>query len=77
MSCPAHDAAADELCRQVRDVRQPGDLAIVSAHWGGNWGYRVEPTRSALPIGSSTAESILCMGTPPIIPGLSRSTAGS
>jgi poly-gamma-glutamate capsule biosynthesis protein CapA/YwtB (metallophosphatase superfamily) len=36
-------AAADELCRQVRDARQPGDLAIVSAHWGSNWGYRVEP----------------------------------
>jgi poly-gamma-glutamate capsule biosynthesis protein CapA/YwtB (metallophosphatase superfamily) len=37
------DAAADQLCRQVQDARQPGDLAIVSAHWGSNWGYRVEP----------------------------------
>jgi poly-gamma-glutamate synthesis protein (capsule biosynthesis protein) len=37
------DAAADEMCRRVRDVRRPGDLAIVSAHWGSNWGYRVEP----------------------------------
>jgi poly-gamma-glutamate capsule biosynthesis protein CapA/YwtB (metallophosphatase superfamily) len=36
-------AAADQLCRRVRDVRQPGDLAIVSVHWGSNWGYRVEP----------------------------------
>ncbi|HJY43787.1 MAG TPA: CapA family protein [Propionibacteriaceae bacterium] len=36
-------AAADQLCRRVRDVREPGDLAIVSAHWGSNWGYRVEP----------------------------------
>jgi poly-gamma-glutamate capsule biosynthesis protein CapA/YwtB (metallophosphatase superfamily) len=36
------DAAADELCRQVGNLRQPGDLAIVSAHWGSNWGYRVE-----------------------------------
>lgn len=35
------DAAADELCSQVREVRQPSDIAIVSAHWGGNWGYRV------------------------------------
>jgi poly-gamma-glutamate capsule biosynthesis protein CapA/YwtB (metallophosphatase superfamily) len=35
------DAAADELCRQVHQVRQPGDLAVVSAHWGSNWGYRV------------------------------------
>jgi poly-gamma-glutamate synthesis protein (capsule biosynthesis protein) len=35
------DAAADELCRQIRQARQPGDLTVVSAHWGGNWGYRV------------------------------------
>ena len=38
---PLSDAAADELCRRVREARQPGDLAVVSAHWGGNWGYRV------------------------------------
>jgi poly-gamma-glutamate capsule biosynthesis protein CapA/YwtB (metallophosphatase superfamily) len=35
------DAAADGLCRQVREARRPGDVAVVSAHWGGNWGYRV------------------------------------
>jgi poly-gamma-glutamate capsule biosynthesis protein CapA/YwtB (metallophosphatase superfamily) len=35
------DAAADELCRQVRELRRPGDITVVSAHWGGNWGYRV------------------------------------
>jgi poly-gamma-glutamate capsule biosynthesis protein CapA/YwtB (metallophosphatase superfamily) len=35
------DAAADEFCRQIRQARQPGDLTVVSAHWGGNWGYRV------------------------------------
>ena len=35
------DAAADELSRQVLGTRQPGDLTVVSAHWGGNWGYRV------------------------------------
>jgi poly-gamma-glutamate capsule biosynthesis protein CapA/YwtB (metallophosphatase superfamily) len=38
---PLSDATADELCRQVQEVRQPGDIAVVSAHWGGNWGYRV------------------------------------
>jgi len=36
------DAAADELCRQILQARQPGDLTVVSAHWGSNWGYRVE-----------------------------------
>jgi poly-gamma-glutamate synthesis protein (capsule biosynthesis protein) len=35
------NAAADELCRQIVQARQPGDLTVVSAHWGGNWGYRV------------------------------------
>jgi poly-gamma-glutamate synthesis protein (capsule biosynthesis protein) len=36
------EPAADELCHRIRDVRGPGDLAIVSAHWGSNWGYRVD-----------------------------------
>jgi poly-gamma-glutamate capsule biosynthesis protein CapA/YwtB (metallophosphatase superfamily) len=35
------EAAADELCRQILQARQPGDLIVVSAHWGGNWGYHV------------------------------------
>jgi poly-gamma-glutamate capsule biosynthesis protein CapA/YwtB (metallophosphatase superfamily) len=37
------NAAADELCHRVRQARRPGDVTIVSAHWGSNWGYRVEP----------------------------------
>ena len=37
------DAVADALCRRIRDARQPGDVAVVSAHWGSNWGYRIEP----------------------------------
>ena len=35
------DGAADRLCHQILQVRQPGDLTVVSAHWGSNWGYRV------------------------------------
>jgi poly-gamma-glutamate capsule biosynthesis protein CapA/YwtB (metallophosphatase superfamily) len=35
------DASADEICRQLRELRQPGDLTVVSAHWGSNWGYRI------------------------------------
>ena len=35
------DAAADELGRQVRELRQPGDIAVISAHWGSNWGFGV------------------------------------
>ncbi|MFD0313140.1 CapA family protein [Streptomyces flavalbus] len=35
---PAGAAAA---VARIRDVRRPGDLVVVSVHWGSNWGYRV------------------------------------
>ncbi|MEV0634561.1 CapA family protein [Streptomyces sp. NPDC050619] len=43
----ARSAAA--VVRRVRQVKQPGDIAVVSVHWGSNWGYRVprEQTRFA------------------------------
>ncbi|HEY6275687.1 MAG TPA: CapA family protein [Streptosporangiaceae bacterium] len=34
-------AAADDLIARVQAVRQPGDIAVVSIHWGSNWGYGV------------------------------------
>lgn len=34
-------AAADELVERVRTCRRPGDVVVVSVHWGGNWGYDV------------------------------------
>jgi poly-gamma-glutamate synthesis protein (capsule biosynthesis protein) len=27
-------------------ARRPGDLVLVSLHWGGNWGYRVPPEQA-------------------------------
>jgi poly-gamma-glutamate capsule biosynthesis protein CapA/YwtB (metallophosphatase superfamily) len=35
------DATADALGERVQRARHPGDLAVVSIHWGGNWGYEV------------------------------------
>jgi poly-gamma-glutamate capsule biosynthesis protein CapA/YwtB (metallophosphatase superfamily) len=35
-------AAADDLIARVQAVRQPGDVVVVSIHWGSNWGYGVE-----------------------------------
>ena len=35
------DAAADSLIRRVNEAKQPGDIAVVSIHWGSNWGYEV------------------------------------
>ncbi|MDT9696874.1 CapA family protein [Streptomyces sp. P17] len=33
--------AAAAVLERVRRVRRPGDLVVVSVHWGSNWGYRV------------------------------------
>jgi poly-gamma-glutamate synthesis protein (capsule biosynthesis protein) len=35
------DSDADALCERVRRAKQPGDIAVVSVHWGSNWGYDV------------------------------------
>ncbi len=34
-------ADAADLCDRVRRTKRPGDIAIVSVHWGSNWGYAV------------------------------------
>ena len=34
-------AAADEVVDRVLTSRCPGDVVVVSVHWGGNWGYGV------------------------------------
>jgi poly-gamma-glutamate capsule biosynthesis protein CapA/YwtB (metallophosphatase superfamily) len=33
--------AASRIVARIRDVREPGDLVVVSIHWGSNWGYDV------------------------------------
>jgi poly-gamma-glutamate capsule biosynthesis protein CapA/YwtB (metallophosphatase superfamily) len=33
--------SAERLAKRIDSTRQPGDLVVVSIHWGGNWGYRV------------------------------------
>jgi poly-gamma-glutamate synthesis protein (capsule biosynthesis protein) len=35
------NATADQVVARVGRERQPGDLVVVSIHWGGNWGYEV------------------------------------
>ena len=35
-------AAADDVIARVQAVRQPGDVVIVSIHWGSDWGYGVD-----------------------------------
>ena len=35
------DRTVDQIAAQVDAVKQPGDLAVASIHWGSNWGYEV------------------------------------
>jgi len=39
------DAAADALADRFMRVRRPGDIGMVSIHWGSNWGYDVPPAQ--------------------------------
>ena len=44
------DLSADRarhLAEIARLQRQPGDLALASIHWGGNWGYAIEAEQRA------------------------------
>jgi len=33
--------AADDAAAMIAQVKEPGDLAIASIHWGSNWGYEI------------------------------------
>lgn len=37
-------ATAERIAKRVRTLRRPGDVVVVSIHWGGNWGYEI-PSR--------------------------------
>ncbi|MCF3182384.1 CapA family protein [Streptomyces polychromogenes] len=37
----ASDRAAAAVASRIRREKGPGDLAVVSIHWGSNWGYNV------------------------------------
>jgi len=34
-------ASAQQINEQVRALKQPRDIVVVSIHWGGNWGYDI------------------------------------
>jgi len=33
--------SAQALCKELRRIKQAGDVGIASVHWGGNWGYEI------------------------------------
>jgi poly-gamma-glutamate capsule biosynthesis protein CapA/YwtB (metallophosphatase superfamily) len=43
------DTTAERVCGEIARARQPGDIVVVSLHWGPNWGYEIpdEQTRFA------------------------------
>jgi poly-gamma-glutamate synthesis protein (capsule biosynthesis protein) len=41
------ETEAEAIARRVRAVKQARDIAIVSIHWGGNWGYEVPAEQQA------------------------------
>ena len=43
---PSHRSAADEVAARVLGQKRVGDVAIVSVHWGSNWGYGVGLTET-------------------------------
>ena len=40
-------ASAHRLAALARAMRQPGDVIVLSLHWGGNWGYAIPPEQRA------------------------------
>ncbi len=40
-------ATAAAVASRINAFRRPGDLAVVSIHWGSNWGYRVPEHQQA------------------------------
>lgn len=38
---------ARELARRVAAVKQPGDVAVASIHWGPNWGFEIDKAERA------------------------------
>lgn len=35
------EEAARSVARRIRQAKRPGDLTVVSIHWGPNWGYEI------------------------------------
>ncbi len=37
------EESVQRIADKVRAVKRQGDLVVLSIHWGGNWGYELEP----------------------------------
>jgi poly-gamma-glutamate synthesis protein (capsule biosynthesis protein) len=50
--------AVDRVARQVTAEKRAGDLAIISMHWGGNWGYEIPKRHRAFARGIIDAAGV-------------------
>jgi poly-gamma-glutamate capsule biosynthesis protein CapA/YwtB (metallophosphatase superfamily) len=44
---PISAETAREIAVQTATYRKPGDIVVVSVHWGGNWGFEIPPGQQA------------------------------
>lgn len=51
-------AAFDGLTERIRVAREPGDVVVVSLHWGANWGYTVGADEQAFARGLIDAGAV-------------------
>ncbi|MFJ9810941.1 CapA family protein [Streptomyces sp. NPDC101158] len=49
------DEAVTRLTARLREARRPGDLVVVSVHWGSNWGYA--PARAEVSLGHALVDA--------------------
>lgn len=54
---------ADAVARHVTGMRRPGDLVVISLHWGDNWGFHVSRAEQAF------AERLIDTGAADVIHG--------
>ncbi len=70
-------ATADKIIQRAGELRCPGDIVVVSIHWGSNWGYEVPPAHVQFAHRLIDGGIDLVHGHSSHHPGLSRCTAGS
>ena len=49
LEVPGHPELENDdnlVMRAVRAIERPGDVFVVSLHWGGNWGYGIPPAQA-------------------------------
>jgi poly-gamma-glutamate synthesis protein (capsule biosynthesis protein) len=45
---PGYDGAAAAVVARAAEGRRPGDILVVSIHWGSNWGHAIPPRQRRL-----------------------------